>query len=258
MPSRVEILTRKKFKKPVLITGLPGIGLVGKIAVDYLLKEFNAQKIANVYSDSFPPSVRTENGTLDLIRDEIFFAESKGRHFLFLAGPVQPSLDIRIGTTYGHYEFASAVVQAAKKFGVKEIFTLAGINVGDERLEREPGVVIAATDKHLLQQLKKLGAKVNSNGGLISGAAGLILGIGAKQGISGACIMGETNAKLIYGDHGAAEKVLKILVEKFGFKIKMAHIKKEARNIERAFEQLSKQFEEKREEFESEKPSYVR
>jgi len=256
--SRIELLKRKKLKNPVLVTGLPGIGLVGKIAVDYLLKQFKAEKLANVYSDSFPPSVQTSKGLLYLIRDEIFVAELKDRHFLFLAGPIQPSLDIRIGSTFGHYEFASAIIQTAKKLGVKEIITLAGINVGDERMEREPGVIVAATDPETLKKFKKLGAKTSTSGGLISGAAGLILGIGKKQGIHGACLMGETNAKLIYGDHGAAKKVLDLLVKAYGFKVKMAGIHKEAKSIEKAFAQLSKQFEEKREELDSEKPSYVR
>ncbi len=258
MVSRIEILKRKKLKNPVLITGLPGIGLVGKISVDYLLKQFKAEKIANVYSDSFPPSVQIMNGLLDLIRDEIYCWEFKGRHFLFLAGPIQPSLDFHSGSAFGHYEFASAIVQAAKKFGVKEIVTLAGINVGDERMEREPAVIVAATNQEMLKKFKKLGAKVNKSNGLIAGAAGLILGIGRKQGLQGACLMGETNAKLIYGDHGAAKKVVELLVKAYGFRVKMAGIKKEAKNIENAFAQLSKQFEEKREEFIEEKPSYVR
>ena len=38
MPTTVKMLSDKKFKNAVLFTGLPGIGLVGKIAVDYLLK----------------------------------------------------------------------------------------------------------------------------------------------------------------------------------------------------------------------------
>ena len=259
MNTRVELLKKKKLKNAVLITGLPGIGLVGKIAVDYLLKQFKPEKIADIYSDSFPPSVHTEKGVMEMIRDELFLYEFKGRSYLFLAGPVQPSLDIRMALPKDHYEFAEKLVLAMKQIGVKKIYTLAGINVGDRRMESEPKVVAAATKKEMLEEFRKLGARVDYNGGLISGAAGLLPGIAKKYKIDGACIMGETNAKLIYGDHGAAKKVLEFLVKKFGFKVNMKYIEKEAHNIEDAFSQLSKQLEETEEEDEEDSGlSYVR
>ncbi len=259
MNTRIEVVKKKKLKSPVLITGLPGIGLVGKIAVDYLLTQFKLEKLANIYSDSFPPSVHTEKGVLELIRDELFLYEFKNRSFLFLAGPVQPSLDIRMALPRDHYEFAEKIVLFAKKLGVKKIYTIAGINVGDKRMERAPRAVVAATDKKILEEFKALDARVDYRGGLISGAAGLLLGIGKAHGISGACIMGETNAKLIYGDHGAAKRVLELLVKKFGFRVNMKNIEKEAHNIEDAFSQLSKQLEEKKEEDEEDSDlSYVR
>ena len=261
MQTTVEFVwKKKKLNKPVLFTGLPGIGLVGKIAVDYMLKQFKAKKIANVYSDSFPPSVYIEDGVLELIRDELLLYRFKNRDFLFLAGPVQPALDVRFSSLRDHYEFAETIVKTAKALGVKEIYTLAGINIGEARMHRNPNVVIAATDKKILEEFKELGAKINVRGGLISGAAGLILGIGKKRGIKGACLMGETSDKLIYGDHGAAKKLLEILVKRYGFKINMQAIAKEARNIDRAFKQIVAELSARREEIPQleESPTYVR
>ncbi|MCD6247254.1 MAG: PAC2 family protein [Candidatus Diapherotrites archaeon] len=261
MQTTVEFVwKKKKLNKPILFTGLPGIGLVGKIAVDYMLKQFKAKKIANVYSDSFPPSVYIENGVLELIRDELLLYRFKNRDFLFLAGPVQPALDVRFSSLRDHYEFAETIVKTAKALGVKEIYTLAGINIGEARMHRNPNVVIAATDKKILEEFKELGAKINVRGGLISGAAGLILGVGKKHGIKGACLMGETSDKLIYGDHGAAKRLLEILVKRYGFKINMQAIAKEARNIDRAFKQIVAELSARREEIPQleESPTYVR
>ncbi|MFH1544672.1 MAG: PAC2 family protein [archaeon] len=103
----------------VLFTGLPGIGLVGKIAVDYMLKQLKAEKIGEVSSDSFPPSVHTKNSLIELIKDELYHYSYKGKHYLFLAGPVQPSLDVRFGLAHEHYEFAREIVEAVKKNGRK-------------------------------------------------------------------------------------------------------------------------------------------
>ncbi len=258
MVTRVVFVEDKKMGSPVMFTGLPGIGLVGKITVDYILKQLKAEKVADIYSDSFPPSVHTKEAVVELIRDELFAVEYDGKEFLFLAGPVQPALDLRTGSAAEHYDFAEKIVEAAKKLGVKQIFTLAGINIGDKRMGKQPGIVIAATNRGLLGEFKELGAKADKKEGLISGAAGLILGVAMQHGIEGACIMGETNAKLIYGDHGAAKKLIELIVKKFGFKLDMKDIEKETRNIEKAFEQLAKQFEEPEEKMPKEGPSYVR
>ena len=258
MGTKIVFIKKPKLSNPIMFVGLPGIGLVGKICADYFLKQFKANLIAEVYSDSFPPTVHTKQGIIDLISDQLFLFKFKDRHFLFLSGPVQPSLDFRAGSSQEHYEFAEEIIDAVKKLGVKEIYTLAGVNIGDKRMGQKPNVVVAATNKKILDSFKKLGAKSASKEGLISGAAGLILGIGVSNGIEGACLMGETNARLVYGDHGAAKKLIELLVKKFGFKVDMKSIEMEAKNIEDAFKKLTQQFEDIEEKMPSDGPSYVR
>ena len=239
----IKVLKELKLKHGVMFTGLPGIGLVGKIVVDYLLKEFNAIKIAEVYSDAFPPSVHTKSGIVEMIKDDFYYYSHEDKDYVFLAGPVQPALDFRMGSTQDHYEFARRIVDYAKGLGVESIYTLAGINVGESRLGKKPRIIAAATNRPLLEDLKKLGAISEQPEGLISGAAGLILGVAKEEGIPGACLMGETAAKLVYGDHGAAKSMLELLTKQFGFQVDMKKIEKEAKQIEKAFKQLSQQIE---------------
>ena len=53
-------------KDPVFIEGLPGIGHVGKLVADHLVRELNAEKIIEIYSHYFPPQVIVkEDGKLD-------------------------------------------------------------------------------------------------------------------------------------------------------------------------------------------------
>ncbi len=247
-----------KFRNAVLLTGLPGIGLVGKIAVDYLLKHLKAVKVADIYSDTFPPSVQSKKGIVEPITDKLYYYSHDGKDYLFLAGPVQPSLDMRMGAPEEHYEFAYRIIDALKARGVTKIYTLAGLNVGERRMSSTPKIIVAATSKKALEEWTKAGAKVDKPEGLITGAAGLILGAGQRQGLEGACLMGETNAKLIYGDHGAAKEMIALLIKKFGFKIDMSGIEKEAKEIEKAFKELSKQFEEEPEEMPKTGLTYVR
>ncbi|MFA5357329.1 MAG: PAC2 family protein [archaeon] len=258
MPTRILVLKKVSFPNATLLVGLPGIGLVGKIAVDYLLKQFKTDKIAEVLSDSFPPSIHTKDSKIFLIKNDLFHFKYKKKDFLFLAGPVQPALDFKVGSSHEHYEFAETLVNFFKSIGVKEIVTLAGVNVGGARMSTKPQVIVAGTDDKILSVWKKVGAKEDKKEGLISGAAGLIAGIGKLHGIEGACLMGETNAQLVYGDHGSAKSVLEILSKRFGFKLNMHSIEKETKNIEKAFTELNKQLEN----LEEDKPScgltYVR
>jgi uncharacterized protein (TIGR00162 family) len=258
MPTKILVLKKLSLSDATLLVGLPGIGLVGKISVDYLLKQFKTEKVAEVLSDSFPPSIHTKGSKILLIKNEVFYLKYKKKDFLFLAGPVQPALDFKVGSSHEHYEFAETMVNFFKSLGVKEIVTLAGINVGGARMSSKPKVIVAATDEGVLGQWKKAGAKEDRKEGLISGAAGLIAGLGQLHGIKAACLMGETNAQLVYGDHGSAKSVIEVLSKRFGFKLDMHSIEKETKNIEKAFTELNKQLETIEEEKPSNGLSYVR
>jgi proteasome assembly chaperone (PAC2) family protein len=50
----IKELTQVQLKNPILIEGLPGLGLVGKIAIRYLIKQLKAQRFAYLYSPHFP------------------------------------------------------------------------------------------------------------------------------------------------------------------------------------------------------------
>jgi hypothetical protein len=241
MPTKIFVLKKISIKDATVLVGLPGIGLVGKIAVDYLLKQFKPEKIAEVYSDSFPPSVHTRDSKIMMIKDEIFYMKKGKKDFLFFVGPVQPSLDFKAGSSREHYEFAETMVNFFKSLNVTEITTLAGVNVAEERLNRKPDVIVAASDEKTIESWVKAGAKKDKKEGLIAGAAGLLIGLSKLRSIQGACLMGETNSQLIYGDQGSAKKVIEVIAKKYGFKINMKSIEKETKEIEKQFNELNKQ-----------------
>lgn len=258
MPTKIFVLKRIQTKGATVIVGLPGIGLVGKIAVDYLLKQFKPEKIADVYSDSFPPSVQTKNSKILLIKNELFYMKKGNKEFILFSGPVQPSLDFKAGSSHEHYEFAETMVNYFKSIGVSEIVTLAGVNVGQARLNGKPEVIVAGSDDKIVKAWVTAGAKGDKKEGLIAGAAGLLVGLGRLRQIGGACLMGETNSQLIYGDHGSAKRVIEVLSKKYKFKINMKLIDKETKEIENKFNELNKQLEAIEDEAPSEGLNYVR
>ncbi|HJJ63954.1 MAG TPA: PAC2 family protein, partial [Methanocorpusculum sp.] len=61
----------------VAVAGLPGVGHVGKLVVDHLIRSLNAVKVAEITSTHFPPQMYlSEDGVLRFPRNEIFFAEA--------------------------------------------------------------------------------------------------------------------------------------------------------------------------------------
>ncbi|MEK6853823.1 MAG: PAC2 family protein, partial [Nanoarchaeota archaeon] len=56
-----------KLSRAVLIAGLPGIGNVGKVAVDFMIEELGAEKLYEFFSFNLPHSVFvTEENLVEL------------------------------------------------------------------------------------------------------------------------------------------------------------------------------------------------
>ena len=69
-----------KLKDPILIEGLPGIGNVGKLAVEHLIDSIDASKFAEIYSKDFPPQVFINpDGTIELVKNEFYYWKAKKR-----------------------------------------------------------------------------------------------------------------------------------------------------------------------------------
>src|SRR3989338_5277826 len=91
MKFEVEYHTKPTMKSPVLIEGLPGIGNVGKIAMDFLIDNVNAKKIITIYSKYFPHSVFiNEKNLIDIPAITIYHATGNKQDLLLLAGDIQP------------------------------------------------------------------------------------------------------------------------------------------------------------------------
>ena len=74
MKVKFNLFKEIKPKESILVSGLPGIAYIGKLSVDYLIKELGAEIIGEVYSQFFPPYVLiTNDGLVELLRNEIYY-----------------------------------------------------------------------------------------------------------------------------------------------------------------------------------------
>ena len=228
------VASKPELKNPILIEGLPGIGNVGKLAVEHLIETMHAKKFAEIYSKDFPPQVFINtDGTIKLVNNEFYYWKAKKknqRDLILLTGDYQGL------SSQGQYELVENILNVVDELGSKEMFTLGGYGLGHEI--KHPKVLFATTDKHLVKKIQKYGAifKKNEPGGGIIGASGLLLGLGKLRGFSGVCFMGETPGYLV--DPKSAKAVLKILTKITNIDVDLSQLERKAKEIESIAQQL--------------------
>jgi len=232
----VKYVNKKpKLNNPIFIEGLPGIGNVGKLAVEHLIEMTNAKKFAEIYSKDFPPQVFiNSDGTIKLVNNEFFYSKAKKKNqndLVLLTGDYQGL------SSQGQYELVESILDVLQDIGVKHMYTLGGYGLGHEI--KNPKVLFATTDKHLVKTIKKFGAvfKKNEPGGGIIGASGLLLGLGKLRGLEGVCFMGETPGYLV--DPKSAKAVLKIIKKITNIDVDLSRLEEKAKEIEYIAQQLS-------------------
>jgi uncharacterized protein len=230
----IRWVEKVQLKDPVLIEGLPGVGNVGKLAVDYLRDKLSAKPLATIYSKFFPPQVYvSEEGLTRLVSQELSYRRAGGpkeRDLLILNGDYQGI------TPEGQYELTERVLSVAHSLGAKEVYTLAGFAQG--RVIETPRVLGAATSMERVEAMKKFGVVFSRNdpGGGLIGASGLFLGLGRLYDMHGVCLMGETSGYFV--DPRSAEAVLKVLARILEVDLDFSDLEAKAKEIDRIAQKI--------------------
>jgi uncharacterized protein len=218
-----------KLKNPVFIEGLPGIGNVGKVAVDFLIDELDAKKIYEINSYTFPHSVFVnEDNLVELPIVEIFYTKGKGKNpdLLLLSGDVQPVDEL------SSYEFSDKMLDIVESFGGKEVITLGGIGLAD--IPKKPKVYCTGNSKKIIDRYKSGLVSNNLYGvvGPIVGVSGLLIGLASRRDIQAISFLSETYGHPMYLGIKGAKEILKILNRNLNLKIDINKLDKEIKNVE--------------------------
>jgi hypothetical protein len=220
----IDVVAEPDLSDPVLVEGLPGVGHVGKLAVEHLLEEFESELVCRVYADEFPPQVTIDGGVTELACAEFHAIHLDDVDLLVLTG------DHQAGSNAGHYHVTDAFLDVAEDHGVERIFALGGVPTGE--LIEEYHVVGAVTDDALISDLEDAGVEFRDDepaGGIV-GVSGLLLGLGGRRGLDAACLMGETSGYLV--DPKSARAVLEVLQEALSFDVNYETLEERAEEME--------------------------
>jgi uncharacterized protein len=226
-----ETKEKIKLNKPLFIEGLPGIGNVGKIAVDFIIEEVKAKKLCSFFSYKFPHSVFVaEDNLVEMPKLELYYKKfnDKKQDLLLLTGDVQPIDEESC------YTFCEEILKLAKEHNCTEIVTTGGI--GLQSIPEKPRVFCTGNDKNLLKDYTKKGMLVEKNifgvVGPIVGVSGILLGLGRKRQVKAVSLLAETFGHPMYLGVKGAKELLKVIENKFSYGIDLKKMSKEIVEVE--------------------------
>lgn len=213
-----------KLRNPVLIEGLPGIGNVGKVAVDFLIEELHAKKIYEISSYTLPHSVFVnEEDLIELPKIEMY-AVKNNKHFLLLGGDVQPSDEVSC------YKFCEEIINICRKHSCTNIITLGGIGLME--IPKKPKVYCTGNSKEAVLKYKDRLVQNQLYGivGPIVGVSGVLLGL--AENIHAVAFLAETYGHPMYLGVKGAKEILKVLNKRFEFGLELEKLDREIKDIE--------------------------
>lgn len=228
------ICSRKpRLKNPICIVGLPGIGHVGRISVDYMIHKLKAVKFAELYSPNFFPFVIVHDDKIHALRNEFFYYKRKNkRDLILLIGDCQSFVPT------GHYEVVGTILKFLKSLGCKDIITIGGFATG--KLVEESKVYGVVMEDKQAKKLTKYGVSLDVSGKIttVIGASGLLIGLAKPMGMSGFCLLGETSGYPIITDPNASESVLKVLKRILDIEIDLRDLDEKVEEMHKFIEKL--------------------
>ncbi|MBI2108479.1 PAC2 family protein [Candidatus Woesearchaeota archaeon] len=197
-------------KAPVMLEGLPGIGNVGKVSVDFIIDEIGAKKLYEISSYSFPHSVFiNEDNLVELPVIEVFYKKFDGKRsdLLLVAGDVQPIDEA------SSYEFSEKLLEILERFHGQDIITLGGIGLSEYR----PGWV---------------NDRLYGVVGPIVGVSGLLLGLAQRHNMQAVSFLAETYGHPLYLGIKGAKELLRVLNENLKLRININKLDQEIKDVE--------------------------
>jgi uncharacterized protein len=236
MTWQIHYETKPKLKDPIFVEGLPGIGNVGKIAVDFLIEDMGAKKLCSFFSHKFPRSVFINDENLvEMPKVELYYKRFKDkRDILLLTGDIQPIDEESCFT------FCEEILKIAKHYDCREIITTGGI--GLQQIPEKPKVYVTSNDANLLKRYLKnqyLEKSIFGVVGPIVGVSGVLLGLGKVKGVS---LLAETFAHPMYLGIKGAKELLRVFEKQFSYGIDIKKMSKEIIEVEKELMAKTKEF----------------
>lgn len=233
----IKWVKKKKLNNAYVVKGIPGIGNISHICVDYLKHKLDAKLICKIYSKYLPNIVIIDNNSsVDLPHYSLYYKKIGNKKLVFLIGNYQPKISIN------SYEFNDSIIQFLKKQKVKELITIAGI--GYKSIPKKIKLHIATSNIKIQKKLKKYKELVfdgNKSVALIIGSAGLLIGLAKNIKLPAFSVLASTWAHPSHIGIKESKKVVSFLCNYLSCDIDFSDLNKEIRRFNKERKKISEE-----------------
>lgn len=241
--------------KPLALIGMPGIAMVGKLAIINIVNSLNAIESSEVYYEDLPPHVIIdESGEMKLPRVTVFHIKNPEleHDLLLLTSDYQPT------SSAGIYQLSDYICGFCQKKGVINIIA-TGAFVPESFNESNRKVYVSGTSQNFINFFleSKTGKAILLKGGYISGANGIIPAWAkAHYDIDGACLLADA-IPMQPLDPVASKAIVEVLNERYNLNSDIEALDKQIEEVELVSSELKKKLEKERIKRDTEQRPYI-
>lgn len=207
----------------ILIEGLPGIGLVGPMAVSYIIDKLGMQYVGYIESSGFPPIIAIHNNRpMPPVR--IYYSEKKRIATVFseFAIPIQLTS-----------ELADKLYEMFKVKQMSSIISIGGIPMKDGG----DGAFALGSTESALKDAQKSGLQPVAEG-VSTGASALMLFKAAMDNVPDTNILVPVDPSIINPE--SAEKAIESINKLLKLNIDVGELEKESKEVQEKIQELLK------------------
>ncbi|MFC7070265.1 proteasome assembly chaperone family protein [Halobaculum lipolyticum] len=246
----IDVVAERTFDEPVLIEGLPGVGLVGKIVADHLVDALDMELYATVHCDALPPAAAYTGGDRAVTTPVRLYA-APDADLLVLQSDVPVSPDAA-------EEFAGCIESWFREASVTPVYIAglrredgasgrSGADAAEDAKDAEDGTAVGETRSPTLRGLAvgdgaalldRIDVPAPESAGLISGPTGALLAHAMATELPAVGLVVDVDPQ--FPDPTAARVVLERAVEPItGVDVDVDALTAQAERIQRAKEQFA-------------------
>jgi hypothetical protein len=226
----MEVYFKEKpsLRNPTLIAAWPGMGMLARMSVDYLVRQLVAKQFAEIRSPSNDIYFKDGVGKLSHYRHRFYYCKGKEGDLIFCSGEIQPQSLSELK------ELANQVLDVAEEFDTKRVYTFAAVPNPRDVKPRVFGVV---NKPELRDFLRGKGVQLVGGDGRITGLNGLLIGVAQQRKMEGICLLCEIRY-LDIPQPRSAQIVLSTLTSILGIEIDLSELEGQAEEIEQKIEKI--------------------
>jgi len=211
----------KKLRKPTVVMGFPGTGLVGSVAASQIVEALGMEFGGYLSSSEFAPLAAIHDYK-PMPAARIHYSD---KHNILV---IISEMTIPVGSSL---EVADKIFEFAKSIGASSIISLGGISLQDE----QKGVFVVSSDPEVVRDViaKKIAKPIKE--GATTGVTGILLTKGTLEHFPVTTILAESSEEFL--DPKAASNVIKVLSRIINVQINTTKLEKEAEEFSKGLKE---------------------